>query len=66
MKLILSFPLSACKDGELRTGDKANDMAHANWNVDTDKNQRKLSNAKDIKLKITQKCHLEALAQHAS
>ena len=30
-----SFPLGACKDGELRTGDKANAIAHANWNVDT-------------------------------
>ena len=43
-----SFPLGACKDGELRTGDKANAIAHANWSVDTADNRWKLSKENEM------------------
>lgn len=46
-----SFPLGACKDGELRTGDKANAIAHANWSVDTADNRWKLSKENEMEFK---------------
>ena len=47
----VNFPMADCKDGELRTGDKANHIAYANWLISTDEGGRKLSTAKDMEYK---------------